>query len=171
MLTSEARRKLTAGGMFGLPMALVWIASRLIGGPESAEASQAGNLALAPLNLDEVVAAAPSADQAAAAARIEALRESDFGPTPLHHQRAGEVPVIIKDPQDSPGPGFKVNMVMASSSGNRAVVDGKVCELGDELGDTGWIIVAIDAQTRTVSIRDPETDRVRTGKVDGPELK
>lgn len=171
MLTSEAKRKLTAGGMFGLPMALVWLTARVIGGPESAEASQTGNLAVAPLSFHQVDVAAPTPAQSAAAARVDALLHSDFGPTPFHHRRAGETPVVIENPEDSSVPRFSVKLIMATSSGNRAVIDGKVYQVGDKLGDTGWVIVSIDAQTRSVSIRDPRTERVRMGTVDSPSLK
>lgn len=171
MLTSEGKRKLAAGGVFGLPMALVWLTSRMVGGPSSAEADEIP-LALANLApVDPVGVVAPNAAEAAAAEHVAKLANESFGPTPFHHHRQGETPVlVVGDPEEDPAPDFSVKLIMASSTGDRALIDGKSYRVGEELADTGWIIVDIDANSRSVSIRDPETSRVRTGTVNGPKI-
>ncbi len=167
MLTSETRRRLLTGGVFGLPMALVWVTGRMVGGPGTAEAGETPQLAVVALNLDDIAAAPPTPAQLAAAKYIDALASEEFGPTPLHHRRPDDAaPVVIDDPEDAPVPEFTVTLIMTASTGNRALIDGKVYTVGQELAGTGWTIIDIDARRRLVSIRDPKTERIRTGTVD-----
>jgi len=167
MLTSDSKRKLAAIGMFALPIAIVKIAAGVLGGPSGAQAQ--GTLSVAP-------PPAPNATRPAveitrreqiALAHIARLDETAFGPTPMLHARAGG-PVIGPEPRDPGVPRFRVNAIMVSSSGNKALIDGRSLEVGDTIA--GWTIIDINGVTRAVTIQDPETGRIAAGSVQRPGL-
>ncbi|MHC5112885.1 MAG: hypothetical protein ACYTGP_00490 [Planctomycetota bacterium] len=166
MLTSESKRKLTAGAMFGLPVGIVLIAANVMAPPPAA--SNASGPAVAPpippigINSNNVV----SPEARAALAHIDDLQAGEFGRSPLYHPERTETPVQTTDPRD-PAPVFKIQLIMAASSGNIVLIGGKKYRIGDTLDDIGWVVIDIDAVARSVSIKDPDTGMVRRQTVAG----
>jgi hypothetical protein len=172
MPTIDTKRKLVAAGMFALPLALVWGTGVMFGGPTSAKGATAVPIAAAAptsMPLDTGVPA-PTETEAAAASHIAALEGQPFGSTPLFHPRKGvsAVVVVTETPGVAPVPVFTVKAILASARGNTALIDGASYRVGDELTGTGWTITRIDADTRSVTIEDPETKRTAQGFVELP---
>jgi len=169
MLTGETKRKLTAGAMFGLPVGIVLIAANVMAPPPPA--SEASG----PAPVNPIIGLGPSNHGAAvtpqmtaAIAHIETLGEGSFGNSPLYHAaRPGTPGVVHVNPGDATDPVFTIQLIMAASSGNIALIEGRKYRVGDEFAETGWIVIDIDAVSRSVSIENPRSGRVRRHTVTG----
>jgi hypothetical protein len=171
MPTNETKRRLAAAGMFILPLVLVKATAMFLGGTGPAEVAAAPAPA-APTVTPVPVASAPSAPRAwtdgqrQAAEHIARLHDEEFGSTPLFYQsRGAEAAVVFEDPDLPPPPEFILQAVLSSSTGNTALIDGQALRVGDRVGETDWQIIEIDAQTRTVTVLDPRTERTEAVSV------
>ena len=61
-------------------------------------------------------------------------------------------------PKSAAPPVVAVQAILRSSSGNLARIGHKLFREGDELGDTGWFVDTIDAESRSVKIVHRETE-------------
>jgi hypothetical protein len=166
MLTSEGKRKLAAAGMFAMPIVLVWATGVMFGGPASVKAEPAP-VPVAPPTNPVPVSANIAPEIKAAIDHIAASSDVPFGATPFLHGRRPDDPGH-EDPELEPLPEFTLKAVMASSTGNRALIDGRAYRVNDTIADTTWIVTAIDALSRTVTLEDPESKRAYTLEVDRP---
>ncbi|NNM27030.1 MAG: hypothetical protein HKO59_13775, partial [Phycisphaerales bacterium] len=111
-----------------------------------------------------------TAEAAAAVARIDTLAAEPFGATPFYHPPRGSKPTTVDTPDPTPDvdyvPDFKIKMIMATGGGNIALIDGARYRVGEELGNSGWMITEINSFKRSVSIEHEATGRVRTRYVD-----
>jgi hypothetical protein len=172
MTTDKGRRQFISVGMFLLPLVLVQVISLVLGGigPSHASAGPrpaAGSLA----GLEPIAAERPPTPphQQAAARRATALASEPFGPSPLYYTPRPPKPEPTEmDPEVQPAPEFTVQAILAASSGNTALIGGRLHRVGDEIGESGWYITAIDAQNRSVTIEHSATDRTETRQVPRP---
>jgi hypothetical protein len=155
--------------MFFLPLVLVKATALFLGGTGPAEVSAAPAAAIpAPVAPITSTQRRWTEREQAAAEHISQLRDEPFGATPLYFEpRGGEVVVAFEDPEILSAPAFIVQAVLSSSAGNTALIDGRPLRVGDALGETGWQIAEIDAEARSVTIRDTHTDRTATRSVRG----
>jgi len=165
MLSSDAKRKCGAGLMFVLPLCLLVVVRLVLSPAQQVQAAIApapvigGGPAAGPIDplakLDE--------HQRAAVTHIVQLREEPFGSSPFYYAPTGSLTMVVEN-GDPATPQFAVQMILTSSTGNIALINGEKYMIGDALADTGWVISEIDAKDRSVVIEDPETGRtaVRT---------
>lgn len=111
-----------------------------------------------------------SPEEQAARAKAEAyatsLRSQAFGPTPMYYD-----PVTPNEPTAAPkvlgAPSLNVQMIMATSGGAKALINGKVYREGDDFED-GWVVMSIDSNARSVTIADSRSERMVTESVRMP---
>jgi hypothetical protein len=170
MPTIETKRRLTAGGMFILPLVLVKATALVVGGTGPAQVAAAPDVAdPAPLQPVMLAERAWSDEQRAAVRHIAELHEKPFGPTPLYYEpRDRESAPIFEDPRFDPAPEFIVQAILSSASGDTALINGKAYHVGDVIEQTEWRIIAIDGSARSVTILDPRTDQTTTRSVQTP---
>ncbi len=59
-------------------------------------------------------------------------------------------------------------MIMASAAGSVALIDGKQYRVGDSLGETSWIIAAIDTDALAVTFEHARTGQTTVISVQTP---
>ena len=172
MPTTDTKRQMMNVGVFILPLLLVQAASVIVGAgsPRAIEAAAPG--------VDEPAAVEPSLQtarwsdaQLAAADYVRELRARSFGAVPLLYE---SVETVV-DPGDEtaqpglpPPPQVTLQAILASANSVTVLIDGKTHRISDEIRDSGWVIDTIDADSRSITIRDPQTDRVETVTAGGP---
>jgi hypothetical protein len=176
MRSRDANRALAGIGAFVLPIALVKATAFVLsaGGPADAGASpdEATAPVAAPI-AGSFAAFAPawSAEAIAAREHGQALADQPFGPSPMVE--------IAVAPQPQPAPSevegepppalplfsVSVQSIMASPQGDMAVVNGRVCRVGDRVDATNWTVDSIDARERTVTFRVESTGESITRRV------
>lgn len=171
MATAETKRRLTDLGVFLLPLVLMQASGMVLshGGPRGVEASEndqeAAATAMTPLVPHEW-----SQAELDAAETVGALRAKPFGPAPLYYPEDEPEPmeVVEVEPEPDPPPEVVLQAILASSNSATALIDGKAHRVGDQIGQSGWVIVNIDPDLREVTIKDPTTDRSETIAVRRP---
>ncbi len=169
MVTREMKQNLTGAVAFAiLPMLLVLKTSTaMLGGPISAKATVQPTFVISPSGADGL--RVPwTEQQEAVAAHIEFLKDQPFDPSPLHRAAApimpDQTPVVSR-----PGlPTVRVQMIMASAAGSVALIDGKRYRVGDSLGETSWIIAAIDVDALAVTFKHARTGQTTVISVHTP---
>ena len=165
MNASEAKKKTVTFGIFLLPLILVKGTALMLGqGLDPAIGNPVGNNGAATAPTIEPAARVWTEQQLAATRYIERLRKQDFGPSPLLHQKAAPTQNNIEPTdthRDHPPPQVGVQMILKSSRGNIALIDGKRYRVGDKIGD-GWIVTVIDADARSVLIKHTESGEEAT---------
>ncbi len=139
----------------------------LFGGPSSVQATIQPALVTDPSG-----ASTPperwTEQQRAAADHIEFLKDQPFGPSPLHRLAApitpDQAPVVSRPDL----PTVRVQMIMASSSGNAALIDGKRYRVGDSLDKTSWVIAVIDADALAVTFKHVQSGQTTVISVQTP---
>jgi hypothetical protein len=167
MPSSETKRRLAAGGVFLLPLGLLWAAANLFGGPRSVQ-GQAPAAATPPVPTPIAPNGAPvlDAEQRAAAAYLAALAQEPFGATPLYFEPRELGPEIVDDGTEDLFPmSLTIQAVVASPRGTVALIDGKTRRRGDEIPGSAWRIAAIDAEARSVTFEHATTGRTITRHV------
>ena len=170
MLRSDAKRKLIAFGIFALPIGLVKVAATMLGGPGGAQAQTTLTVAPPPPPNVTTPGGTLTPREQTVVDRIARLDDTAFGPTPMLHARTNGPRVVDPSPPGRSVPKFRVKAILVSSTGNRALIDGLAWKVGETLGDTGWVIIEINGNTRSVTIQEPETGRVTSSTVEGPDL-
>jgi len=168
-MRADTKRKLSAMGLFILPVGLVVATGAIMGGPHVVQ----GTLTPAPAgttpartvaNVDE-----PSEAQVNAMLHAIKQRNEPYGAVPLYF--TPREPRVFVTETGPVVPAVEVQAILASSSGNAALINGQAYRVGDELGESGWFIDSIDAITRTVVAREASSDRTieRTVEMPGTE--
>ena len=167
MMTRDAKRRLATIAVFLLPVVLVKAVAAPMGhrGPAAAEASNTPT----PVVAIPRVAAGPqwSEQQRAAAQHVAYLRTQPFGPTPLYYDTPPAPPPPDRSGSSNSLPEVVVQMIMSSASGDLALIDGKRYRAGDRLRDAAWIVSDINASSRSVTLKDPASDRSVVVSVQG----
>ncbi len=167
-MTRETRHSLTGTAAFAiLPLLLLLKTTiALFGGPSSVQATIQPALVI-----DPSAAGAPqelwTEQQRTAAVHIEFLKDQPFGPSPLHRFAPitpDQTPVVSR----ADLPTVRVQMIMSSSSGNAALIDGKRYRVGDSLGKTSWVIAAIDAHALAVTFEHARSGQTTVISVQTP---
>ena len=174
MLSSDHKRRLGAAAMFVLPIVLVKAGAFLFGGSGPAEVKAAPQPVARVTTVEQADQMAVQSEESLAAERhVAALQDEPFGPTPFYYE--ARVFTQVEDdptqPELEPGPEFVVKAIMTTPGGNIALIEGTIYRIGQKLGQTGWRIIEIDGDTRSVTIRDPETGRKAKRRIRMPEVK
>ena len=151
MIGRNPKSRAMAIGVFFVPLILVKGTAMMMAEPRGASGST-GTVARPP-DLPDLRAYTPewSEGQLAVVRRVEELRHLAFGPSPLLHSVEEAQPMDPGERTSAP-PVVVVRAILRSASGNLARIGHKVFREGDELGDTGWTVMDIDADTRSVRI-------------------
>ena len=84
----------------------------------------------------------------------------------------GDEPYVIEPITEEapvePPPQLRVTAIMKSGQGHLALIDGKAARLGD-LIEQDWVIESIDAQGRSITIRNRNDGRISTVTLDPPK--
>ena len=171
MATAETKRRATSAAVFLLPLLLVKGTALLLGdaGPVAASAGVVAPPSPVTTPQEHAATAEPTVDAEVAAAalkQIARLKREPFGEVPLYYEPREQTHRAEPEPTLDPPPHFTVGAIMASASGNIALIDGTACRVKQQLADTGWIITDIDPAARTVTIEDPHTGRTETRGVE-----
>lgn len=153
------RKTMVTGGMFLAPVLVVQFALPLhgvMGKPKSASAT--------PVTTDMPVAVtalpAPTTDQLVAVEHMRALRTDTislaspfyYPPRSVEPHRADPVVHARTQPQ------FRITSILEARDGRvLAMINGKMCDVGTSPLE-GWTITAIDAEAKTVTLREDERD-------------
>jgi hypothetical protein len=156
MTGRKLQTRITALGVFILPVVLVKVTGALVGGgPDGAAATPGDDAAAAPT----ASAAQPlvlSERQHAAAERIESLSAAGFGRNPLLYRAAAAMdqPASAAPLEIEPArrPDLRAIVAAGGPAGASALVNGSWRREGDPVPG-GWTIVRIDAMQRTVTFR------------------
>ena len=121
-MRAETKRRIVAGGLFLLPMGLVWITGTLLGGPHTVQGGPQPAVAMPPVvPSPRAEVEPPTAAEQAAIVHAAWLRRETFGATPFYFTpREVEAPMIDLGPE---APDFVVQGILASSRGNTAIID------------------------------------------------
>ncbi len=167
MPSNNSKRRLCDLGIFVLPVALVKIAGSLLGTGGPADASAAPAPAAVDLAQQAALAATSlTSEQLALGEYISQLEQEPFGDVPMYYEPAEEIPEILltEDPImiAVPPPSMTIQAIMSSSNGTTALINGRVYRVGDEVDESGWTIVEIDGDARSLIIQEIGTDRRET---------
>lgn len=177
MPSPEATRRLTSLGLLVLPLIAVKMASVIMGG--SAPASTVAAPAAA---VDSATPATPApakiewtASQRAAGDHVRQLASEGFGPTPMLYATKPTQPVVhvnpeppIVEPAEAEIPEFALHAVMATPSGDKALINGRLYEVGQKVADTAWIVKNINSNERSVTLTESGSSRSVTISVHRP---
>jgi hypothetical protein len=174
MPSPEAIRKLSAIGALVLPVAVVKCATVFMG--QTAPATAQAAPAVATSVVSTIAAPASSikitAQQIAAAHHAHSLRLQPFGPTPLYFDKpqssdaTQSVETQATNPikhapgvETAPVPKFTLGAVMSTTTGGRALINGRPYREGEPVRDTTWSVASINSNNRSVTLSDSNTDR------------
>lgn len=169
MLSSNAKWRLTSLGIFLMPIVLVKLTGFVLNRPAPASVSAAPATLSPDLSLINGATPAWTDAQLAAAEHVKKLDAAEtFAPSPLFHLVSDEDTEPDIDEPDSVDPTFEVGVIMYSSRGSTALINGRSYREGDAIEGTDWVVVRIDNVTRSVLLRDSETNRTVEGFVRTP---
>ncbi len=171
MVTRKTKQSLIATVTFAiLPVLVITKSAATLfgGGPEIAQASYDRLPFIVNDEVDNVDLSLTDQQQEAFA-HIALLKEQQFGQSPLH--RATET--VIGNDNTSPPPvlpslQITIQMIMSSTAGNTALIDGKPYKVGDKLLKSPWIIRQIDGEARSVTLENPQTGQTEIVEVQAP---
>lgn len=167
MMTVEMKRRMTKCGVFLVPVILVKGAGFLYGSGPTAGATAAEVIAPSLDSPTAVIASETITDEnRKAAAKVAALYKQPFGESPLYYD-AREAPtdggpVVSVDPN---APTLIVQAILASTSGDTALISGKMYKVGDQFEKSGWTLTAIDNKSRTVTLKNAALNKEVTAAV------
>jgi hypothetical protein len=162
MASHDRNRRLWAVGFFVMTLVAVKLAATMFGGgaPGPAQASPDVSTAggdPAPGTAPPVAKVEWTERQRAAGEYVRQLAQQSFGPTPLLYTakpRPGQTSPTIEPILQSPRPQFVLRAVMATSSGNKALIDGRMYQIGEKVRGSGWVVQTIDIDARSVTLVD-----------------
>ena len=158
MIRGDHGSRAIALGVFLVPLILVKGTAIMMTEPRGASGST--GTVVGPTDLPNLAAYSPewSEEQLAVLRYAEQLREMAFGPSPLLHgvEEAQHAETTV--PTSARPPVSVVQAILRSTSGNLARIGRRLFREGDELGDTGWTVETIDAESRSVTIVHTETN-------------
>ena len=169
MVTRKTKQSVIAAVTFSILPLLVIIksADTLFGsGPEIARASydRMPFIVSDAADNDEV---SLTDQQQQAVGHIANLQSQEFGPSPLH--RVGEIVSGDENPGKSPSLQITVQMIIGSTAGNTALIDGKPYKVGQTLKDPVWIVRNIDVDARSVTIENKQSGQSLVFVVQTPD--
>jgi hypothetical protein len=182
MPSPEVKRTMLALGLFLMPAILVKTTGLYLGRSGPVEAQAASNDPAAPSTVPSK-AIKPlewTPRQIAAGKYIESLRDAPMSATPfLNDARIEAVPIKASAAQESvidksmtPPPKFALQAILASTSGQTALIGGRPYHEGDKIkGAAGWIVQSISVESRSAILKDTVHNRVITITVEMPLLK
>lgn len=170
MVTRKTKQSLIATVTFAILPLLVIIksADTLFGsGPEIAQASY-DRLSFIVSDADEKDEVSLSDQQKEAFNYIAILKTQQFGSSPLH--RVVENSVIEKPSTHAKSTALQITIqiIMSSSAGNTALINGKVYKVGQKFEEY-WIIHKIDGEDRSVTLENIKTGKYLVFEVQTPE--
>ena len=170
MVTREMKQNLAGAIAFAiLPMLLLFKTSTaMLGGPASANATPQPTSVIGSSGADRS-RVQWTEQQRAAAVHIEFLKNQPFDLSPLHRTAAQVSPDQTSIVAAAGLPPISVQMIMSSSTGTVALIDDRRCVVGDRLGETGWVIVGIDADALAVTFKNARTTQTAVVSVRTPE--
>lgn len=156
--------------VIGLPIAAVRLAAVLLGssGPAAAGAEPQPLRAPSLHGPPPPPRSEPAPRQRAAATRIAELRELGFGPSPLLEPAPPRGPAGRRPDDPAAPPQITVSAILRAEEGNIALIGRRWHVVGDECLDTDWVVAAIDAHGRSVTLIHPPTGRRRSYAVPSP---
>ena len=174
MPSNHTKRRLSDLGIFVLPVVLVKIAGTFLGTGSPSDASAAPT----PVALDAIqqfahVTTNYTEEQLELVEYISQLEQEEFGQTPMYYEPAEELPEILisEDPilMELPPPTMVIQAIISSSQGATALINGKVYRVGDEVDESGWTVIEINADSRSLVIKENDSERTETVSVNrGP---
>lgn len=170
MLTRENQRRLFCAGAFVVPWIGMKVCTLIFGGaPQQSHAAapEAPSVDLAQL---QIVQPPWTAQQQRAAEHALQLADRAFGPSPLYRGPMTDLVSLDgndEEPLQSPLE-VTIQMILASSSGNIALIDNKRYGVGDQVTDSEWIVTAIGGEQGSVTFRHPRTGETTTRFVHRP---
>lgn len=176
MLSPDAMRRCSSFGLFVLPILAVKIAGMLMGG----SAPSVGGVAAAvtdPTAADTTPATTKvewTADQRTAAEHVRQLAGTPFGPAPMLYTakavvEAPKEPEPQPEPQKDPEiPAFALHAVMAAPSGNKALINGRLYQVGQRIQGTNWTLRELDTENRSVVLAEDGSKRTVNLSVQRP---
>lgn len=170
MVTRKTKQSLIATVTFAILPLLVIIksADTLFGsGPEIVHASY-DRLSFIVSDADEKDEVSISDQQKEAFNYIAILKTQQFGSSPLH--RVVENSVIEKPSTHVKSTELQITIqiIMSSSAGNTALIDGKVYKVGQQFEEF-WIIRKIDGEDRSVTLENTTTGQFLVFEVQTPD--
>ncbi len=180
MISPDATRRLWSLGLFALPLVAVKLAAMMMGGTSQ----QAGAAAQpAASEATDAVAAATrgvskvewTPEQRTAAAHVRELASTPFGPSPMLFYAPSdpvlpapgpvEVPTIVPD---EPQPQFVLQAVMIAPNANKALINGRMYESGEDIEEGDWMVGEININERCVTLHNTETHGIIVIRVKRP---
>ena len=141
--------------MLLLPVILIKTLAVLFGisSPGQAEASSSQN-GVSPAHHQQSNQHSWTEQQLAAGARVEYLKQLDFGNDPLLHALEDNAiaPVL-----DLPGIQLDLQMIISFQSGSVALISSKQYREGDRIETSPWEVILIDGDGRSVTLRHEDT--------------
>ena len=163
MSSQDSKSRLLGLGVFLLPLLLVKGTAMFIGQPAPTADASGGHSTTVGVSVIETFKPQWSPEQIGAAHRVEELRGLPFGDSPLLHARKIEDhgPVVPPDRTiiETEPPRVVVQVILRSRRGNVALIGGHSYRIGDEIGETGWIVMEIDPVARSVLIEHTASGR------------
>ena len=176
MMTPDTTR-LWSVGMFALPLVAVKLAASVLGGAAPRNAGAAPAVAATEPASPTGPGLAKidwTAEQRTAAAHVRELGASSFGPSPMVELRMSTPPVApepVIEPvimPDAPLPVFTLHAVMTAPNANKALINGRLYQVGQEVDGSGWIVDHINVDARSVTLRNQESQATMVISVQAP---
>lgn len=183
MPSPEMRKNLAAIGALVLPVVVVKLTTLMLGHSAlSAQATMKAAHPVAEVSAPAMQQGQNSERQRNAAKHVQSLKSQPFGPAPLLFAPAAAAPVsadpttpsVVVTPSESPNddvdpvPQFIVNAVMSSTTGQRALINGRPYRVGEQVRGTTWTVTAIESAKRSVTLAD-RNGRQATVSVELPQ--
>ncbi len=154
------KRRIGDIAAFLIPLVLVKIAAVAI--VDAAPRGSRGAVVAPPIEPVELDFSGSSAsltpEQFAATQHLVVLEDAPFGDAPFYYRiRSKRGDPVIVDPIDRPDGGgleIKVQMIMAARGGGRALINGKLYKVGDELKGLGLRLVEVDGVANEVILEN-----------------
>lgn len=180
MPSPDVIRRLTAVGLFLLPVGLVKLTDLYMGkaGPMQALAAEADPAAPSAQS-NSVKAPTWTTRQIDAGKYIAKLRGMSFSPTPflyeVHDDGSTPMVTVSTDPVGTPpamvdASKFTLQAILSSSIGKTALIDGKPYREGETIRDSAWVVQSIAIDKRSVTLKESAQGRVLTIMVEIPTI-
>lgn len=155
---------LTGLAMLLLPIVMVKILAVTLGVGTPSQASATSG-APPPINFSQIGSGNVTDSEARQEAQIhvDRLRNADFGEVPLLYRASSALDTTSNA---SPVNKHTLQMIMATNSGNIALIDRSQYRIGDTLGDGLWKIVSISTDLRQVVLVHVESGKEMVLTVD-----
>lgn len=171
MVTRKTKQSLIATLTFAILPVLVIVksADTLFGGGPGIAIASHDRLPFIIPDADQKDEVSLSDQQVQALDHIAILKAQQFGSSPLH--RVVDNGKVIKKPSTqivSSKLQVTVQIIMTSTAGNTALIDGKVYKVGQSLAKTSWLISKIDGEARSVTLENTNTGQTLEFVVQSP---